>query len=98
MRKKLPLPLRVCFVILLILFLIVALFPIYWILITSFKPVRDSVSVPIQYWPKNFTLENYFDVFRLTKFAEFFKNTPIQHKAKSVQAGYVKPAVLNFIG
>lgn len=61
--------------ILLAVFFVLSIFPIYWIIITSFKPVKDSVSVPIQYWPKHFTLENYSAVFRLTKFPVFFKNS-----------------------
>lgn len=63
--------------VMLVCFLVFAVFPIYWILITSFKPVQDSVSVPIQYWPRHFTLENYSAVFRLTQFPVFFKNSLI---------------------
>lgn len=59
------------------LFLIVALFPIYWMVNTSFKPLQDAASIPIQYWPKNFTWENYQDVIRLTDFPRFFCNSLI---------------------
>lgn len=56
-------------------FLVFALFPIYWMINTSFKPLADAASVPIQYWPQNFTLENYSDVLRLTNFPTFFGNS-----------------------
>jgi multiple sugar transport system permease protein len=59
------------------MFLIFALFPIYWIVITSFKPVKDSVTVPIQYWPKHFTFDNYISIWKLTEFPTFFKNSLI---------------------
>ncbi|GEM46036.1 carbohydrate ABC transporter permease [Deinococcus cellulosilyticus] len=36
--------------------------PIYWMLSTSFKPESDTISLPIQWWPKNFTLENYREI------------------------------------
>ncbi len=58
-------------------FLMFALFPIYWMINTSFKPIQDAASVPIQYWPHNFTFQNYQDVLRLTNFPTFFGNSLI---------------------
>jgi multiple sugar transport system permease protein len=47
------------FPLLLALILLLALFPIYWIVITSFKsPVENILPVPTLF-PKKFTLENY---------------------------------------
>ncbi len=68
---------RVFRVIALTIFMIIALFPIYWMINTSFKPAAEAASVPIQYWPKHFTLDNYRDVLRLTKFPVFFGNSLI---------------------
>ncbi|MEF9839383.1 MAG: carbohydrate ABC transporter permease [Lachnospiraceae bacterium] len=59
------------------MFLIIALFPIYWMVNTSLKPLEDATSIPIQYWPQNFTLDNYKDVLRLTNFPIFFGNSLI---------------------
>lgn len=61
--------------IMLTVFLIAALFPIYWMINTSLKPLADATSIPIQYWPKHFTLDNYRDVLRLTSFPRFFLNS-----------------------
>ena len=36
--------------------------PIYWMLSTSFKPESDTISLPVQWWPKNFTIENYREI------------------------------------
>lgn len=36
------------------------LLPIYWLVTTSFKPLQDLFVVPLQFWPKNFTFDNYF--------------------------------------
>lgn len=35
------------------------LLPIYWLVITSFKPLEDIFVVPPQFWPENFTFKNY---------------------------------------
>ncbi len=74
-QRKLSLPGRIAMVLLLVFFFVLAVFPIYWIIITSLKPAAETVSVPIQYWPQNITLQNYADVFRLTMFPTFFKNS-----------------------
>ena len=39
--------------------LVITLFPLYWILVTSFKPRGAIFSFPLTYWPTDFTLENY---------------------------------------
>jgi len=36
-----------------------ALFPLYWILITSFKQPGTEFQMPIQYWPAQFSVEAY---------------------------------------
>jgi multiple sugar transport system permease protein len=38
------------------------LFPIYWMLVTSFKPEQDIILWPPTLWPENFTFENYRSV------------------------------------
>lgn len=35
------------------------LFPLYWILITSFKAPGTEFRLPVEYWPRNPTLESY---------------------------------------
>ncbi|WP_034337792.1 carbohydrate ABC transporter permease [Deinococcus misasensis] len=55
--RQIPRFLLLCFLALLFLA------PIYWMLSTSFKPESDTISLPIQWWPKNFTIENYREIF-----------------------------------
>ena len=41
---------------------LVALFgllPLYWLLITSFKPPGTEFRLPVEYWPSNFSVESY---------------------------------------
>ena len=35
------------------------LLPIYWLVITSFKPLEDIFVAPPQFWPERFTFDNY---------------------------------------
>jgi multiple sugar transport system permease protein len=72
MKSKLVTGLKVVF---LTLHLLVMVFPLYWILITSFKPQKEIFVYPLQYWPKNWTLQNFIDIFRISKFHIYIGNS-----------------------
>lgn len=72
MKSKLMTGLKVAF---LTLHLLVMVFPLYWILITSFKPQKEIFVYPLQYWPKNWTLQNFVDIFRISKFHIYIGNS-----------------------
>lgn len=72
MKTKLYTGLKVAF---LTLHLLVMVFPLYWILITSFKPQKEIFVYPLQYWPKNWTLQNFIDIFRISKFHIYIGNS-----------------------
>lgn len=57
------------------LFLLFTLFPFYWIINTSLKNSVDVLSIPIQYWPSNPSLENYIYLFEKMGFGNNVKNT-----------------------
>lgn len=44
-------------------FAILSLFPLYWLVTSSFKNSADVVKMPPDWFPKTFTLSNYTDVF-----------------------------------
>ncbi|MEX3622624.1 carbohydrate ABC transporter permease [Viridibacillus arvi] len=44
-------------------FAIISLFPLYWLVTSSFKNSSDVVKMPPDWFPKTFTLSNYTDVF-----------------------------------
>lgn len=46
-----------------IFFAILSLFPLYWLLTSSFKNSSDVLKMPPDWFPKTFTLSNYTDVF-----------------------------------
>ena len=58
-------------------FLIVA-FPIYWVVITSFKPSAEILDRSvITYFPHTFTTENYSTLFRMMDYGVYIKNSTI---------------------
>ncbi|GII76795.1 sugar ABC transporter ATP-binding protein [Sphaerisporangium rufum] len=51
------------------------LFPLVWMVTTSFKPEQEIVSFPPALWPEHFTLENYTGVWERLPFTRLFLNT-----------------------
>lgn len=62
---------------LLIVAAILSLIPFYWMLISSFKPLNDIVSLPVWVIPINFTLANYNRLLTQTLFLRVILNTVI---------------------
>lgn len=60
-----------------ILLLVVLLFPFYWLLNNALKTGKELSSVPITYWPKEPTLENFKKVFEVAPFFRYFKNSMV---------------------
>ncbi|MCQ6561715.1 carbohydrate ABC transporter permease [Paenibacillus mendelii] len=63
---------RIC---ILMFYLLMVLLPFYWLFITSVKPRMDILTTNIQYWPKNFTLDNYRVLWSSSNFDVFLKNS-----------------------
>ncbi|WP_372663383.1 carbohydrate ABC transporter permease [Cohnella sp.] len=57
------------------LHLLVMIFPLYWIVITSLKPQKDIFSFPLKYFPERFTLDNYVNIFKISKFHVYIGNS-----------------------
>lgn len=54
-----------------IIIFIAAVFPVYWMIQTSFQPTRDIIGSDVNFWPENFTLRNYQTVLFDTTRSEF---------------------------
>ena len=52
-------------------------FPLYWGLITTFKPEYEVVRPGVQLWPEHFTLEAYIHVLTRTKIGVWYLNSLI---------------------
>jgi multiple sugar transport system permease protein len=57
--------------------LLFTVFPLYWILVTSFKDPGSIFAYPLKYWPNDFSLENYRGLFGQSNFAVFLVNSLI---------------------
>ncbi|RQG93527.1 carbohydrate ABC transporter permease [Natrarchaeobius chitinivorans] len=49
--------------------------PLYWLLITSFKPLEDIITYPPELVPGRVTLENYFMLFEQTDYRIWLQNS-----------------------
>lgn len=67
MKKKLPIFIKFIILALIMLFL---LFPIYWMLITSFKTNMEAYLYPPSFFPKDFVFDSFVNLF--TENNEFF--------------------------
>jgi multiple sugar transport system permease protein len=74
---------------------IVWAFPLYWGLVTTFKPEYEIVRPGVQLWPEHFTIENYVHVLLRTKIGLWYLNSLITSGvvtiivvAMAVGAGY----------
>ncbi|WP_423494323.1 carbohydrate ABC transporter permease [Microbacterium esteraromaticum] len=59
------------------IWLIITLFPLYWIALTSFKSPGTINAFPIEYWPSEPSLQNYSSLFEKSSFGVFLMNSAI---------------------
>lgn len=65
-------------------FLLLVVLPIYWMAVTSFKTNAEIIQVQkTTYWPQEFTLQNYKEMFAMFNYGTLLKNSLIV----SVSAG-----------
>jgi multiple sugar transport system permease protein len=60
-----------------LVFAVLWAFPLYWGLVTTFKPEYEVVRPGVQLWPEHFTLENYVHVLLQTKIGLWYLNSLI---------------------
>lgn len=59
----------------LLIWMVITLFPLYWILLTSLKPASQIAEYPVRYWPREFSLENYVSLFNKSQFGNYLLNS-----------------------
>ncbi|MGV9374320.1 carbohydrate ABC transporter permease [Nonomuraea sp. NPDC003707] len=62
-------------VVVLAAWLLITLFPLYWIVVTSLKPKSEIFSMPLRYWPGNLTFEHYEELFSFADFGAYLLNS-----------------------
>lgn len=68
-------------------------FPFFWLALSSFRPAKELFAVPPTFFPKGITLANYSDLFSLTPFGTWFKNSCLVSGAVVVVV-----VILSFLG
>ncbi|HHW31698.1 MAG TPA: carbohydrate ABC transporter permease [Clostridiaceae bacterium] len=57
--------------------ILISMFPIYWMIITSFKPMSEIYLRKPTFWPQKFTLSNYIALFTETTYLRGISNSII---------------------
>ncbi|MCL6442760.1 MAG: carbohydrate ABC transporter permease [Alicyclobacillus sp.] len=68
---------EVVFYTLLTVFGLVMVLPFFWALSTSFKPDKEIVTLPIQWFPHHYTFVHYVQAFTTVPFGRYFLNSLI---------------------
>lgn len=66
------------------IFLIFAIGPLLWILITSMKPIKEIYTFPIKYIPSKLTFDSYAKLFSFANFGLYIRNSLVVTLAGSV--------------
>lgn len=86
MIHKDPLLLRVVRVAGLGLWLLITIFPLYWIILTSLKPARHIAEYPVRYWPREVSVENYTSLLDKAQFGTYLVNSLVVSSAAATVA------------
>jgi len=71
---------------LLAFFLLLAVLPLYWIIITSLKGTKDIYSYPLLYFPPHPTFKSYQTLFSFANFGLYFRNSIVLSVVSSTVA------------
>ncbi len=75
MKEKHPMLRSVIRAILLIIYLLLAIVPLYWIFVTSIKGSKHIYDFPLVYFPKQWNFEGYRKLFSFSNFGLYFRNS-----------------------
>ena len=75
MINAVSMPARTVRVALLALWMLITLFPLYWIVVTSFKEPGAIAAFPLRYLPETWSLENYASLFNKSRFGVYMGNS-----------------------
>jgi multiple sugar transport system permease protein len=61
----------------LIIFVFLALAPIFWLFVSAFKSTSELYEIPYDFWPQNFSLMKIVEVWQYLNFGKYFLNSVI---------------------
>src|SRR5277367_5480691 len=59
-------------------------FPLYWGMVTTFKPEFEVVRAGVNLWPEHFTIENYWHALFETKIGDWYLNSLVTSLAVTI--------------
>jgi len=71
------------------IYLLFAMFPFYWLFVTSIKTEKEVYSFPVDYFPKRPTLINYVNVWMNSRFPRYFLNSGVVALVSSVTVTFI---------
>ncbi|MGY1551575.1 carbohydrate ABC transporter permease [Microbacterium sp. A588] len=71
------------------IWLLITLFPLYWIALTSFKEPASVNVYPIEYWPSRPSVQNYANLFETSSFGVFLANSAIVALVAGVTSTFI---------
>lgn len=77
MHRPTPLIARIAKAVVLGAWLLITVFPLYWIVVTSLKPTSEIFQVPLRYLPGSATLDHYRELFSFASFGTYLGNSLI---------------------
>lgn len=75
MNKKSHIATKILRAILLAIFLLLAIIPLYWIFVTSIKGEKNIYTIPLVYFPKHWNFDGYRKLFSFSNFGVYFRNS-----------------------
>ena len=63
---------------------LIIVIPLYWMIITAFKTQTAIFTYPIEWFPKEFTLQNFVDLFSRFPFGKVLRNSAIVSVSYSI--------------
>jgi ABC-type glycerol-3-phosphate transport system permease component len=74
-HQKDSLPLQIVFHLIFLLFLVIMVLPLFWMVLTSFKPPTEVTAWPPRFLPQQWTLKNYAVAFQSAPLLRFLLNS-----------------------
>jgi multiple sugar transport system permease protein len=68
---------RVLFSLLVWFLILIVIFPLIWMVLTSVKPQTELFRIPATFWPEHITFEHYRTLFEGTPFLKYLRNSVI---------------------
>lgn len=75
MRERFPLTKSIIRAALLVIYLLLAIIPLYWIFVTSIKGPKNIYTFPVVYFPKDWNFDGYRKLFSFSNFGIYFRNS-----------------------